>query len=145
MKVVNQVEINATAERVFYWLEEPERAKEWVTGVARSEFIKKTPDKIGTAFREYVEEGGQEIEMRGVVTEFQPNEVFAVHLESDAHTADVRFTLLEKAGVTQLTQNVDLDFKNELGNDVLDTIKQSIETQAQLEFAKLKELCEQDK
>lgn len=34
-----------------------------------------------TTFREYVEEGGQGIEMMGVVTEFQPNKVFAVHLE----------------------------------------------------------------
>ena len=95
MKVVNRIEINAAPEKVFYWLEEPERAKEWVTNVTRSEFIKKTPNKIGTTFREYVEEDGQGIEMQGVVTEFQPNEVFAVHLESVSHLADVCFVLTD--------------------------------------------------
>jgi len=143
MKIVNRIEINATPETVFYWLEEPERAKEWVTNVTKSEFISKTPNKIGTTFREYVEEDGQGIEMQGVITEFQPNEEYAVRLESESHSADVRFVLTENAGLTQLTQTVELHFKNELSDDVLDSIKKSIMTQAQSEFTKLKELCEQ--
>lgn len=144
VKVINTTEINATPARVFYWLEEPKRAKEWVTSVTRSEFIKKTPNRVGTTFREYVEEDGQGIEMQGVVTEFQLNEVFAVHLESESHSADVRFVLTENAGSTQLTQSVELHLKNELSEDVLDSIKKSIMNQAQSEFARLKELCEQD-
>lgn len=144
MEVVNKIEINATPKKVFYWLEEPERAKEWGTSVTRSEFIKKTPNKVGTTFREYVEEDGQGIEMQGVVTEFQPNEVFAVHLESESHAADVCFVLTENAGSTQLTQSVVLHFKNKLSDDVLDSIKKSIMSQAQIEFARLKKLCEQD-
>ena len=144
MKVVNRIEINAAPEKVFYWLEEPERAKKWVTNVSRSEFIKKTPNKVGTTFREYIEEEGQGIEMQGVVTEFQPNKAYAVHLESESHSADVRFVLTENVDSTQLIQSVELHFKNELSDDVLNSIKKSIMSQAQSEFARLKELCEQD-
>ncbi len=144
MKVVNRVEINAPPVKVFYWLEEPDRAKEWVTSVTRSEFVKKTPNKVGTTFREYVEEDGHEIEMQGVVTEFQPNETFAVHLESESHSADVRFVLKEKGSMTQLTQNVELHFKEALSDAVCDSIKKSIMSQVQSEFARLKELCEQN-
>ena len=142
MEVVNKIEINATPEQIFYWLEEPERAKEWVTSVTRSEYIKKTPNKVGTTFREYVEEDGQGIEMQGVVTEFDPNKRYAVHLESESHSADVRFVLTKNAGSTQLTQDVELRFKNELSDDVLDSIKKSIMSQTQSEFARLKKLCE---
>ena len=142
MEVVNKIEINATPEQIFYWLEEPERAKEWVTSVTRSEYIKKTPNKVGTTFCEYVEEDGQGIEMQGVITEFEPNKGYAVHLESESHSADVRFVLIEKSSSTQLTQSVELHFKNELSDDVLESIKKSITTQAQREFARLKELCE---
>ena len=144
MKVVIEVEIKATPEWVFYWIERPERAKQWVTNVARSEYITETPERIGTTFREYVEEGGQGIEMMGIVTDFQPNRLFAVHLESESHTADVSFVLKGEGGRTLLTQNVELHFKNELDEAAYDSIKKSIMNQARSEFAQLKRLCEQD-
>ncbi len=144
MKVVNKVEIKAAPERVFYWLERPERAKQWVKNVARSEYIVETPERIGTTFREYVEEGGQGIEMMGRITGFQPDRLFAVHLESESHTADVSFVLTAEGGVTLLTQHVELQFKNELNEAVYNGIRKGIEDQARSEFAELKRLCEQD-
>ena len=145
MKIENKVEIKATPEKVFYWIERPERAKQWVTNVARSEYIKETPERIGTTFREYVEEGEQGIEMMGIVTEFKPNRLFAVHLESDSHTADVKFILKGEGERTLLIQDVELHFKNELSKAAYDSIKKSIIDQATNEFATLKRLCEQNK
>ncbi|MFH1023782.1 MAG: SRPBCC family protein [Planctomycetota bacterium] len=144
MRIVNTVEINATPAEVFYWLEEPDRAKQWATSVTRSEFIEKTPNKVGTTFREYVEEDGRGIEMHGVVTEFETNRLFAVHLESELHSADVRFALAEEGTMTKLTQNVELHFKSVLSDAVCDSIKKTVMAQAQGEFARLKGLCEQD-
>lgn len=143
MKIVNSVEINATTEKVFYWLSEPERAKHWVQNVTRTEYINETPDKVGTTFREYVEEDGQAIEMQGVVTAFQPNELFAVHLESAVHSVDVRFVLKQRGGLTVLVQDVDMQFKNPLSAEISAALKKHIEDQAQAEFARLKTLCEQ--
>ncbi|UCF39045.1 MAG: SRPBCC family protein [Acidobacteriota bacterium] len=144
MKLVHSIEIKATPEQVFYWIERPERAKRWVMNVSRSEYIKETPERVGTTFREYVEEGGKGIEMMGVVTEFQPNRLFAVHLESESHTADVSFVLQERSGRTVLTQDIELHFKNRLDEAVYDAIKQGIMNQSRSEFAELKRLCEQD-
>lgn len=144
MKIINEIEIDVLPERVFYWLEKPERAKQWMTSVTRSEYIKKTPNTIGTTFREFVEEDGHGIEMNGIVTEFEPNRIFAVHLESEMHSADVRFVLTAVQGKTQLTQSVELHFKNELNDTVLDTIKKGVMSQAKSEFARLKELCEKE-
>lgn len=142
MKIIYRVEIHAKPKEVFYWIEEPDRAKEWATSVTRSEFIKKTPNKIGTTFIEWVEEDGHEIEMKGTVTDFQPNKSFAVRVESESHSADVRFVLKEMNGMTRLTQEIELRFENELSDTISDSIRKSIISQAQNEFARLKELCE---
>jgi uncharacterized protein YndB with AHSA1/START domain len=145
MKISNEIEIQATRKKVFYWLDDPNRAKEWMTSVTRSEILKETPNRIGTTFSEYIEENGHGIEMRGIVTEFVSNERFAVHLESDINTVDVRFTLIEKGNMTQLKQDALIHFKGmmKVVSIFLRTaIKKKISSQTQKEFARLKELCE---
>ena len=118
-----------------------------MVSVKRSKIHKETPNKIGTTFSEYIEEKGRGIEVLGIVTEFVSNERFAVHLESEINTVDVRFTLIEKGSATQLKQDVILRFKGMM--KVLSifmrvTIRKNITRQIKREFAKLKELCEGD-
>ncbi len=145
VKIANSIEIKAAPERVFYWLEEPDRAAQWMTSVTRSEIIEETPNRIGTTFREYIEEEGRGIEMHRVITKFVSNKRFGVHLESKLNSVDVDFELLEKDGTTRLVQNVELQFKGML--KVLSvflhaSVKRKIMSQARSEFARLKELCE---
>jgi len=147
MKIVNRIEINATPEEVFHWLKEPDRAMQWMTSVTRSEIIKETPDRVGTTFREYVEENGRGIEMGGVITEFVRNERFAVHLESDLNAVEVTFTLAEDEGMTQLTQDVDLRLKGRLkvlSVFLRSSIEKKIRGQAENELARLKQFCEHE-
>ena len=145
MKISNTIEIKCTPEKVFYWLEDPSRAMEWMTSVTKTEIIKETPNMVGTTFREYIEENGQGTEMRGVITEFISNKRLAFHLEGDFNSTEVDFTLEEKDGITQLTQNAKVHFKGIL--KVMSIFcgpffKKKIISQAQSEFARLKELCE---
>jgi carbon monoxide dehydrogenase subunit G len=147
MKLSNTIEIKATQEEVFYWLEDSGRAMKWQATVTDYEIINETPDRIGTTFTEYIEENGRGTEMRGVVTDFVSNERLAFHLEGDYNTVDVDFTLEEKGEVTLLTQNAEVNFKGMLG--VLSLffgpfIRKKIIRQTQNEFARLKELCETD-
>jgi uncharacterized protein YndB with AHSA1/START domain len=147
MKISNLIEIQSTPEKVFYWLEDPDRAKKWMTSVTRSEIHKETSDRIGTTFSEYIEENGRGIEMRGIVTEFVSKERFAVHLESEINSVDVRFTLIEKGSTTQLKQDAIIRFKGMmkfLSIFLRATIRKNITRQTKREFAKLKELCELD-
>jgi carbon monoxide dehydrogenase subunit G len=147
MKIFNRIQIKATPEKVFYWLEDPDRAMQWMTSVTKSEIIEETPNMIGTTFREYIEENGRGTEMRGLVTDFVSNKRFAVHLEGDFNSAEVSFTLKEKGDMTQLTQNVELHFKGMMRILSLfwgGSIKKKILRQVQNEFNRLKELCEQD-
>jgi hypothetical protein len=84
--------------------------------------------------------------MLGTVTEYVPNERFAVHLESDINTVDVVFSLADREGGTRLTQDVDLRLKGALaamGLFLESSIRKKVQAQAQREFARLKQLCEE--
>ena len=147
MKITNIIEIAATAAKVFYWLGDPSRAMEWMTSVARTEIIEKTPGWVGTRFRETVEEDGRGTEMHGIVTEFLTNERMAFHLEGEFNTVDVVWTLQEKEQSTIVSQVAEVRFKGLMRvMSVLlgPAFKKKIMAQAQREFAVLKELCERD-
>jgi hypothetical protein len=146
MKIVNAIEIQATAAEVFYWLGDPNRAVKWMTSVSRTEIINQTPNTIGTTFRETVEEDGRGTEMRGVVVDFLANERMAFHLEGRFNTVDVAWTLEEEGGITCVSQIAVLRFKGVLS--VLSLLfarrfKRKVEAQGQREMTELKRLCEE--
>ncbi len=147
MRITNIVEINSTPEKVFYWLNDPNRAMEWMTSVTKTEILKETPNMVGTTFREIIEENGRGTEMNGIVTDYIQNKVISFHLSGKFNFVDVKFTLEESGGTTRLTQIANIHFKSILR--ILSVImwpllKKKIIDQSQKEFTKLKELCEQE-
>jgi uncharacterized protein YndB with AHSA1/START domain len=143
LKISNTIEIKATPGKVFYWLENPERAMKWQTNVTEYKIIKNMQNKVGTTFTEYIEENGRRTEMHGIVSEFVPNEKLAFHLEGDYNIVDINFTLTAKDKLTYLTQNAEIHFKGVLKMlSVL--LKKKIIKQTRKEFAVLKKLCERE-
>jgi uncharacterized protein YndB with AHSA1/START domain len=145
MKFVMSVDIGAAPEAVFPWIGDPERGKQWSASVVGGEIIRQTPGWVGTTFREQVGREGRTLEMQGVITEYAPNERFAVHLESSRHTADVRFVLEPVHNVTRLSREVDLRLKGVMKYCTLflrTMLRKSISKEGQEEFAELKRLCE---
>jgi hypothetical protein len=147
MRIINTIEIKATVSAVFGWLEDPNRAMEWMTSVTKGEIIEETPEIVGTTFREYIEENGRGTEMRGVITACDKNSRLAFHLEGDFNIVDVVFTLKEETGVTRLTQTADVHFKGVfriVSMIMAPVFRKKTIGQAQEEFVKLKELCERE-
>jgi uncharacterized protein YndB with AHSA1/START domain len=145
MIISSTIEIKGARENVFYWLEDPERAMQWQTSVTQYKIINETPNKVGTTFTEYVKEGGRGTEMRGVVTEFVPNQKLSFHLEGEYNTVEVDFILKEKNNVTKLIQNAEVHFKGMLRvlSILFDaSFQKKIMRQMNRELARLKELCE---
>jgi uncharacterized protein YndB with AHSA1/START domain len=83
-------------EVVFSWLAQPEKAKSWMKGISKTEITENTADRIGTTFKEVMEEGGKSLEMTGTITGYEPNRSIAFHLESRIHTVDVKVQLKEE-------------------------------------------------
>jgi len=145
MRIFHTIEIGADPEQVFYYLEDPIRAREWMSSVTKTEIIEKTSDMVGTTFRETVEEEGAGTELRGVVTEFEPNRRIAFHLEGKFNTVDVAYTLRESGKTSEPSQNAVILFKGWLGVLALflgPVFKKKILDQARGELAKLKEISE---
>lgn len=147
MKIFSEIKIQTKPEKVFYWLKEPERAKEWMTSVTDAEIIKETPGRVGTTFRETVMDNkGRKVEMTGEMTEYIENEAISFFLNSKYHSVVVRHFLEETQGSTRLTLTAKLNFKSIfrfLSYIMWPLLKKKILDQSRQEFLKLKELCEQ--
>ena len=147
MKFTYTMDINCTPEKVWYWLGDPERAKVWQTNVSKTEILEKTPNWIGTTFRETIEEDGKGVEMQGVVTDYRENQSLAMHMSGKFNVVDIKWLISEMGNYTRLTMNSNIQFKSfmRLFSVILwPAFKRNVQKQLDIEYAKLKELCEQD-
>ena len=145
MKVTYTTEIDATPANVWYWLGTPEKAMVWQTDVSKTEILQKTPDWIGTTFRETVAEGGRGTEMQGVVTDYRENRSLAMHLSGQFNVVDVAWRLEEIEERTRLTVKADIRFKSVAGlMSILlrPVFRKKLTAQLREETARLKDLCE---
>lgn len=145
LRISNTIEIKAVPAQVFYWLGDPVRAREWMKSVSHTEIIEKTPNWIGTTFRETVEEKGRGTELRGVVADFIANERMAFHLEGEFNTVDVVWTLRDKGQTTEVSQVAEVKFRGlmrVLSILLGSAFKKKATAQSRREFARLKSLCE---
>ena len=70
MKISTIIDIYSQPEEVFGWINEPDKAIRWQKGVKSGEIIKETPDKIGTTFKEVMEENGNSLIMFGEIIDY---------------------------------------------------------------------------
>lgn len=111
MKITSSIEIENTPNEVFKWLENPEKAKEWMSSVTETEILLETANRVGTTFREIVEDDDGSMEMQGKITEFEANKLIAFHLESRANVVDVEYSLEEMGEGARLYYQADIRWK----------------------------------
>ena len=79
MDFVCAIEIEAEAGRIFPWLEEPERMRQWMQGLEHSEYLPPTETLgIGVRFRQRMREMGRSVTYEGEVLEREPPHVLVV-------------------------------------------------------------------
>ena len=145
MKIASSIDIKSSAEVVFGWLENPEKAMQWMTSVSGGEILHETPGRVGTTFREVVEDEGGSIEMHGMITGFEVDKSIAFHLESRVNIVDVEYRVEKIDEGTRLAYHANVKWKfpvNIISIFIGNKMRQSILAQLQDELSKLKELCE---
>lgn len=145
MRITHSVDISRRPEDVFPWIGSPEKAMVWMSSVSKREFVHRTPEVIGTTFREIVSDDGGATELHGVVTGYRPNRFISFHLSGHYNDVDVEYRLEEKGNGTRVTQKADIRFKSFLrviGILMRPMIRKKLALQAGREFAALKALCE---
>jgi carbon monoxide dehydrogenase subunit G len=145
VRITSSIDINSTPEVVFSWLENPQKAMQWMTSVASEVITHETPERVGTTFREIVQDESGSMEMQGTITGFEANESIAFHLESKVNIVNVEYRV-EKAGErTRLEYDANIEWKfpvNIISIFMGRKMRQGIFAQLQDELSKLKKLCE---
>lgn len=145
MKLEHTLEIKSTPELVFDWIGDHQKARRWQPGVSSDEILNQTPDMVGTTFKETVEEDGQQLEMEGVITRYQPPQAIDFHIISRIHILDNAFHLEAIPDGTRLTNQINIRWKFPMSVMSLfigGKIRANIHAQQQKELGKLKEFCE---
>ena len=145
MKITLAVDIFCAPEGVFPWIAEPDKAMQWQKGVNGGEIIKETPEKVGTTFREEMEEDGKSIVMYGEITDYIQDRLIAFRLESKIHRVDVSYSIEGKEDKSTVTLDSTINWKfpmNIVSLFIGRKIKSGILIQTESELAELKHLCE---
>lgn len=145
VKLTHAVDIESTPGHVFSWLDDPARAGLWMSSVSRTEILHRTPDLVGTTFREIVSDEHGATELQGVVTACVPNRQIAFHLDGQFNAVDVEYRLDEVATGTRLTMRADVRFKGTLrlmSMVMWPLFKRKVLGQFRRECAELKRVCE---
>ena len=145
MKFSTSIDISKKPEEVFPWINEPDKAKLWQKGIKSGEIIKDTPEKIGTTFRETMEENGKSLEMFGKITDYIPNKLISFHLESKIHKVQVNYSIKGEKEKSTVLIDTTINWKFPISIIFLFIgfkIKAKILDQTKFELLELKRLCE---
>ena len=145
MRITYANEILKPPEFVFPWIAEPEKAMRWQKNVKGGEIIINRPEVIGTTFKEGIEEGGNSLEMHGVITKYIRNQIIEFHLESKIHKVDVSYSVEELNKTTKIIVDARIKWKfpmNLLSLFIGNKMKKGIEEQMESEILELKRICE---
>ena len=145
MEIALAVDIFCKPEEVFPWIAEPDKAMRWQKDVKGGEILKETSEKVGTTFREEMEENGNSIVMYGEITNYVQNELIAFHLESKIHRVDVSYSIEGNNDKSILTMESTIHWKfpmNVMSLVIGRKIREGILRQTESELAELKRLCE---
>ena len=145
MKISTAIDISCKPEEVFPWIDEPNKAMLWQKGVKSGEIIKETPEKIGTTFKETMEEDGKSLEMHGMITNYIPNKLISFQLESKIHKVQVNYSIkgeTEKS-IVLIDSTINWKFPMSIISVFIGSkIKTKILDQTRFELSELKRLCE---
>lgn len=147
MKITLEIDISCRPDEVFSWINDPDKAMRWQKGVKSGEILKETSEKIGTRFKEVLEENGKSLEMLGEITDYIPDKLISFHLESKIHRVDVHYAVAGELNKSKVTIDLVLQWKfpmNIIGLILGHKLKTNILKQSKSELEQLKILCETD-
>ena len=145
MRITCVNEILKPPEFVFPWIAEPDKAMQWQKNVKGGEILIDEPEVVGTTFKEQIEEGGESLEMVGVITQYIENQVIGFHLESKIHQVDVSYSLEALDNTSKITIDAIIKWKfplNLMSILIGNKMKKGIAGQMEAEILELKRICE---
>ncbi|GGA15407.1 SRPBCC family protein [Psychrobacillus lasiicapitis] len=97
MLITSQLEIQASKEVVFSYLEDNEKQKEWMTGLEGTEYLTEfdSTNPVGTKFKQRLKEGNRMQEYEGQVTEYNKNNRLSIQMNHPSFLIHISYKLKE--------------------------------------------------
>ena len=117
----------------------------WQKNVKGGEILVNKPERVGTTFKETIEENGRSLQMHGTITEYAENRLMGFHLESKIHSVDVRYTVEEMNRQTRVSVAAIIKWKfpmNVLSLFLHRKMERNLVEQLASELLDLKRICE---
>ena len=97
------VVINRSAEDIFPYLSEVQKAPEWQSGILEANQLSDGPPAVGTTSREVRHIFGRRLETTFEITEFEPHRKLSFKSTSGPFAMQGRYTLVPTEGGTRVT------------------------------------------
>lgn len=75
-----QMEVQCEPERLWSFIEEPEKQKLWMKGLLENRSLQNGPTEVGSRFMMKIKEGGKVGEYEGIVTAYDPYKHLAIRV-----------------------------------------------------------------
>jgi carbon monoxide dehydrogenase subunit G len=142
------IDIAAPPARVFHWIHDAERNKQWLPNLVESEVLEQRPGEVGSRFRQMYVENGRRMEMFGTVTGYEQDRYLACEI-TGPFTLFVDYRLEATGSGTRVTQNSQVRMNGFLMKLIGALMKPMMNKMAAKNagdsFGKLKRLAEADR
>ncbi len=147
MKCSTTLDIAAPIDRVFTFVEDPEKLKLWLKGLQETTYLPESGPGgkgVGTRFRQKIGEGGRVNEYDGEVTAYAPPKHLAVRIFADYFAVDVNYRFTPVAGGTRLDYSAEATGSSWFMRFMGWLMGWMMRRMVQKQLARLKELAEAD-
>jgi len=148
MIIKTSINIVSNPKKVFSWISEPEKAMQWQKGVKSFKIIQESSEKVGTSFKEEMNENGNTLEIFGEISAYTPDKLISFNLVSKIHSVFVNYSVSgdNNKSFVMLSSKIKWKFPMSLLSLMIGKkIKSKILKQTKSELKELKTLCESEK
>ncbi len=133
-----KLEIDKPRDVVWKYFTDETKMGEWLEGFQKFETISGKTNEVGSKFRLYFIEDGNEVVLTETLTAFRVPELFAMRLEHEIMTNDVEVTFSEENGKTIMVQKENAVGANILWRIMFAAMKSNFQDRAKKTLEKLK-------
>jgi carbon monoxide dehydrogenase subunit G len=138
-----RIEIQRPVEDVFTWLDDEQKATQWLSGLEQIIPITQGGNRVGAQAKHIYNENGRRFEMIEETLIYEPNRHVKIRAEGDMFTLTAEYTLTPTGSATRLDFASELRFKNGLMRLLTPLLMLGSQRRTMRELQKLKSLVEQ--
>lgn len=143
VKMEERYEIDAPIKKTWDVFHDTKQMKKWLTGFKRIKVIEEKPDKIGSRYQMFFEQGENEMYMIEEITDYKEYEQFNFRMEHPAANTQTNISFEEKNGKTIILQHVETRANSFFFRSMLPFMQFSMKKQNTASYKKFKELVEE--